>query len=52
LTKLHVANLPFSVTEESVRALFAQHGSVESLSLVTDRDTGRCARHRRQVFAR
>jgi RNA recognition motif-containing protein len=41
LTKLYVGNLPFSATEESVRALFAPHGSVESLSLVSDRDTGR-----------
>jgi len=41
LTKLYVGNLPFSATEESVRALFATHGSVESLSLVSDRDTGR-----------
>jgi len=41
LTKLYVGNLPFSATEESIRALFAEHGSVESLSLVSDRDTGR-----------
>ena len=41
MTKLYVGNLPFSATEESVRALFAEHGSVESLSLVNDRDTGR-----------
>ena len=39
--KLYVGNLPFTATEESVRALFAPHGTVEKLSLVTDRDTGR-----------
>ena len=41
MTKLYVGNLPFSATEESVRALFAAHGTVEKLSLITDRDTGR-----------
>jgi RNA recognition motif-containing protein len=41
VTKLYVGNLPFSATEESVRALFAPHGTVEKVSLITDRDTGR-----------
>jgi len=41
LTKLFVGNLPFSATEESVRALFAPHGTIESLALINDRDTGR-----------
>ena len=41
MTKLYVGNLPFSATEESVRALFAPHGSVDKVSLITDRDTGR-----------
>jgi len=41
VTKLFVGNLPFSATEDSVRALFAPHGTVETLSLITDRDTGR-----------
>lgn len=41
MTKLYVGNLPFDTTEESVRALFATHGTVEKLTLVTDRDTGR-----------
>lgn len=40
MTKLYVGNLPFSATEESVRNLFAPHGAVETLSLITDRDTG------------
>ncbi len=40
MTKLYVGNLPFSATDESLRALFATHGAVESLSLVTDRNTG------------
>jgi RNA recognition motif-containing protein len=41
VTKLYVGNLPFSATEDSVRALFSQHGTVEKVSLITDRDTGR-----------
>ena len=41
MTKIYVGNLPFSATEEGVRSLFAAHGSVESLSLINDRDTGR-----------
>jgi RNA recognition motif-containing protein len=41
VTKLYVGNLPFTATDEAVRALFAQHGTVEKVSLITDRDTGR-----------
>jgi RNA recognition motif-containing protein len=40
VTKLYVGNLPFTATEDSVRALFTPHGAVEKLSLITDRDTG------------
>ncbi|MEJ1962034.1 MAG: RNA-binding protein [Gammaproteobacteria bacterium] len=39
--KLYVGNLPFTATEDSVRALFAPHGTVEKLSLINDRETGR-----------
>jgi RNA recognition motif-containing protein len=41
MTKLYVGNLPFSVTEEAVRNLFTPHGTVEKISLISDRDTGR-----------
>jgi RNA recognition motif-containing protein len=41
VTKLYVGNLPFTATEESVRELFSQHGTVEKISLISDRDTGR-----------
>ena len=41
MTKIFVGNLPFSINEADVRALFAQYGTVESLALITDRDTGR-----------
>jgi hypothetical protein len=41
VTKLYVGNLPFTATEEAVRELFSQHGTVEKISLISDRDTGR-----------
>jgi len=41
MTKIYVGNLPFSANENEIRELFAQHGTVESVSLITDRDTGR-----------
>jgi cold-inducible RNA-binding protein len=41
MKKIFVGNLDFSVTEESVRSLFEPYGTVESINLVTDRDTGR-----------
>ncbi|MEP7243399.1 MAG: RNA-binding protein [Gammaproteobacteria bacterium] len=41
MTKLYVGNLPFTATEDAVRALFAPHGTVEKLDLITDRETGR-----------
>ena len=41
MTKIFVGNLPFTATEDSVRALFAPHGTVETLALINDRETGR-----------
>jgi RNA recognition motif-containing protein len=41
MTKIYVGNLPFSATESEVRDLFAQHGTVDSVALPTDRETGR-----------
>ena len=41
MTKLYVGNLPFTATDESVRELFSKHGTVEKVSLISDRDTGR-----------
>jgi RNA recognition motif-containing protein len=40
VTKLYVGNLPFTATDDSVRALFSPHGTVESVALITDRETG------------
>ena len=39
--KLYVGNLPFSITEDELRTLFEQHGAVQSVSVITDRETGR-----------
>jgi uncharacterized membrane protein YgcG len=41
MSKIYVGNLPFSADESQVRALFEQHGTVESVSLINDRETGR-----------
>jgi len=38
---IFVGNLDFGATEGSIRSLFEQHGAIERVSLVTDRDTGR-----------
>ncbi len=39
--KLYVGNLSYSTTEEDLRTLFAQAGTVKSVALITDRETGR-----------
>lgn len=39
--KLYVGNLPFQTTESDVTDAFAQCGVVESVNLITDRDSGR-----------
>jgi RNA recognition motif-containing protein len=41
MSKLYVGNLPFTATEDAVRNLFASHGTVETLALINDRETGR-----------
>ena len=38
--KLYVGNLPYSATEQSLREAFAPSGTVDTVSLITDRDTG------------
>ena len=39
--KLYVGNLAFETSSEELKALFAQAGTVESVSLIEDRETGR-----------
>ena len=41
MKNIFVGNLDFGATESSVRSLFETHGTVERVSLITDRDTGR-----------
>lgn len=40
-TKLYVGNLSFKTTSQELQQLFAQAGTVDSASVVEDRDTGR-----------
>ena len=40
MKNIFVGNLAFSVTESAVRTLFEAYGTVDRVSLVTDRDTG------------
>lgn len=39
--KIYVGNLSFQATEEDVRNMFEEHGTVESVAMINDRDTGR-----------
>lgn len=39
--KLYVGNLPFNVTEEDLTEKLSQFGTVESVKIISDRDTGR-----------
>ncbi len=41
MKRLYVGNLPFTATEDELRELFAKHGTVNEVKLITDRDTGR-----------
>lgn len=41
MKKIYVGNLPFSATEDDVKELFGQHGTVHSVALINDRETGR-----------
>lgn len=38
--KLYIGNLPFSATESELRGLCSAHGEVDSVNLITDRETG------------
>lgn len=39
--KLYVGNLPFNTTEQDLSETFAECGTVDSVKIITDRDTGR-----------
>ena len=40
-SKLYVGNLPYSAAEEELSALFGQAGTVTSVAIIKDRETGR-----------
>ncbi len=40
-SKLYVGGLPYATTENELEDLFAEHGTVESVRVITDRMTGR-----------
>jgi RNA recognition motif-containing protein len=39
--KIYIGNLPFTTNENELRAVFERHGSVDSVSVISDRETGR-----------
>jgi RNA recognition motif-containing protein len=39
--KIYIGNLSFSTTDAELRRLFEQHGAVESVNVIMDRETGR-----------
>lgn len=41
MKKIFVGNLSFSATENEVRDMFEQFGTVDSVAILTDRETGR-----------
>ncbi|HYL13258.1 MAG TPA: RNA-binding protein [Terriglobales bacterium] len=41
MKNLYVGNLPHSTTEAELRTIFQEHGAVERVNIVTDRETGR-----------
>ncbi|HET7921129.1 MAG TPA: RNA-binding protein [Gammaproteobacteria bacterium] len=41
MTSIYVGNLPFTASEEEIRSKFEQFGAVQSVKLISDRETGR-----------
>ena len=41
MKKLYVGNLPFTATEDEITQLFGEFGTVHSVALINDRETGR-----------
>jgi len=40
-SKLYVGNLPFDITEDDLRNMLAQHGPVNEINVIMDKETGR-----------
>lgn len=41
MAKIYVGNCPYDVSEEKLRDLFGTYGEVDTVNIITDRDTGR-----------
>jgi RNA recognition motif-containing protein len=41
MKSIYVGNLSFSATEDEIRDLFGEYGNVQSVKLISDRETGR-----------
>lgn len=41
MARIYVGNCSYDVTEQQLRDVFSAYGNVDSVSVVTDRDTGR-----------
>ena len=41
MKKIYVGNLPFSATEDEIRIMFEEYGTVESVNMIMDRETQR-----------
>ena len=41
MMNIYVGNLPYGVSEDELRGLFAEHGEVSSANVIIDRQTGR-----------
>jgi cold-inducible RNA-binding protein len=39
--KIYIGNLGYDVTDEKLSAMFEKYGTVDSATVITDRDTGR-----------
>ena len=38
---IYIGNLPYSISEDELRDLFASHGEVSSANIIIDKDSGR-----------
>jgi cold-inducible RNA-binding protein len=41
MSKVYVGNLPFSITEDALKSLFENYGSIVSCNIIVDHNTGR-----------
>ena len=41
IMNIYIGNLPYSISEDELRNLFAAHGEVTSANIIMDRDSGR-----------